>query len=222
MKKLLTIMLTLCGLLCFAVGCGEPPLKPSISIEKDNIEIFIDEVYTINVTSENIENPEFEYVLTQGSECLQLAGNMIKGLKAGEAVVKISVKDNAEVEALTLNIKVKNIVPEKINTVDNINIFLGETFKIEYSFEPENAIAGVNFKALDESIISVDSNGNVQSKKAGSTKIEITLDVAGSTYKKEIDVIVRGTDLPTVTFAEKFNRAFFGIVDKILNVFGLI
>ena len=27
---------------------------------------------------------------------------------------------------------------------------------------------------------------------------------------------------PTVTFAEKFNRAFFGIVDKILNVFGLI
>ena len=205
-RKLFLLVLVFFGLLLIA-GCGEPPLKPSIKIEKDSIEIFVDEVYTINVTSENLESPTFEYVLVEGGEYLQLAGNMVKGLKAGNAAVKISVKDNAEVEALTLNIKVKNIVPEKINTVDDINLFLGETFKIEYSFEPENAIADVNFTSLDESIVTVDKDGNVTSKKAGSTKIEITLAVEGNTYKKEISVLVRGNDLPTVTFADDYKES---------------
>ena len=205
-KKLFLLVLVFFGLLLIA-GCGEPPLKPSIAIENNNIEIFVDEVYTINVTSENLENPTFEYVLVEGAEYLQLAGNMIKGLKAGNAAVKISVKDNAEVEALTLNIKIKNIVPEKIKAVDDINLLLGETFKIEYSFEPENAIADVKFTSLDESIVTVDKDGNVVSKKAGTTKIEITLDIEGNTYKKEISVLVRGTDLPTVTFADDYKES---------------
>ena len=202
-KKLFILVLVFFGLMLIA-GCVEPPVKPTISLEKDSIEIFVDEIYTIEVKSENLENPQFEYALQEGNEYLQLAGNMIKGLKAGQAVVLIGVKDNLEVEKITLNVKVKNIVPEKINTIDDINIKLGETFDIEYTFEPENAIAGVVFKSLDESVATVDANGKVTSKKAGTTKIEITLDVEGNTLKKEISVLVRGTDLPKVEFADTY------------------
>ena len=199
-KNLLLLVLVFFGLVL--VGCGEPPLIPSISLEKESIEIFVDEIYSIEVKSENLENPVFEYTLQSGNEYLQLAGNMIQGLKAGEAVIIIGVKDNAEVEKKTLNVKVKNILPEKITVVDNINIMLGETFDIEYSYEPENAIAGVTFKSLDESVVTVDANGKVTSKKAGTTKIEVT--VEGTSLKKEIAVVVRGNDLPVVTFADTY------------------
>ena len=199
-KNLLLLVLVFFGLVL--AGCGEPPLIPSISLEKESIEIFVDEIYSIEVKSENLENPVFEYTLQSGNEYLQLAGNMIQGLKAGEAVILIGVKDNAEVEKKTLTVKVKNILPETITVVDNINIMLGETFDIEYSYEPENAIAGVTFKSLDESVATVDANGKVTSKKAGTTKIEVT--VEGTSLKKEIAVVVRGNDLPVVTFADTY------------------
>ena len=202
-KNLLLLVLVFFGLVL--AGCGEPPLIPSISLEKESIEIFVDEIYSIEVKSENLENPVFEYTLQSGNEYLQLAGNMIQGLKAGEAVILIGVKDNAEVEKKTLTVKVKNILPETITVVDNINIMLGETFDIEYSYEPENAIAGVTFKSLDESVATVDANGKVTSKKAGTTKIEVT--VEGTSLKKEIAVVVRGNDLPVVTFADDYKES---------------
>jgi len=204
-KKICLLVLVFIGLLIIS-GCTEPPLPVSISLQKDAVEIFVEEEYTINVDSENVENPEFEYVLQEGNENIQLQSNVITGIKAGTAVVTITLKDHVDVEPLTLNVTVKNIVPTAINGTEEINILLGETFDIEYSFEPANAIAGVKFTPLDESIVSVDENGKVTSLKAGTTTIEVTLDVEGSTLKKEISVLVRGKDLPTVTFADTYEE----------------
>ena len=59
LKKLFSLVLVFFGLLLIT-GCGEPPVtvKGSIALEKNNIELFIDEIYTIEVISENIENQQ--------------------------------------------------------------------------------------------------------------------------------------------------------------------
>ena len=174
-KNLLLLVLVFFGLVL--VGCGEPPLIPSISLEEESIEIFVDEVYTIEVKSENLEAPVFEYTLQSGNEYLQLAGNMIQGLKAGEAVIIIGVKDNAEVEKKTLTVKVKNILPEKITVV------LGEEKMLEASVNTNAVNKSLYYMSNNESIVKIDENGKITTVGAGTALITVASVENPSIYK---------------------------------------
>ena len=73
-------------------------------------------------------------------------------------------------------------------TIEPLSVEVGKTKQIKYRLMPNGATATVKFKSLDETIATVDDNGNVTGVKEGKVKIEVTTDVA--TVKGECDVTV--------------------------------
>ena len=62
---------------------------------------------------------------------------------------------------------------------------VGETKSLKVT-NTENVVVGTTYISLDSGIVSVDANGNVTAKKAGSTTIKVY--VAGNLYEINITV----------------------------------
>ena len=99
---------------------------------------------------------------------------------------KVLYEDKSEIET-TGALAACRIKPADI-TIDPLSLKVNETKPIKYTLQPEGATATVSFKSLDESIATVDDNGNVTGVKVGTVKIEVTTDVA--TVKGECSVTV--------------------------------
>ena len=102
---------------------------------------------------------------------------------------KVLYEDKSEIET-TGTLSACRIKPADI-TIEPLSLKVGETKPIKYTLQPEGATATVSFKSLDESIATVDDNGNVTGVKEGKVKIEVTTDVA--TVKGECSVTVEAT-----------------------------
>jgi len=114
----------------------------------------------------------------------------VKGVKAGTVKIMLttdvpSVNGICDVTVEAGTIELTGI------TIDPLSLKVGETKPIQYKLQPEGAAATVKFKSLDETIATVDDNGNVTGVKEGKVKIEVTTDVA--TVKGECDVTVEAT-----------------------------
>ena len=195
-------------LVLFIVGCGntpEPKKEIKLSLTETEITLTVEDTYEINPVVENLENPIFDFVVSGDS--ITLNNNVITAVKAGEGKVTVSIKDNAEVPSVELKVTVNNIIPQQITTnKDNISLLAGETFQVEYSFEPANAVANVKYVSKDEQVASVDNKGLITAVASGKTVVTVMLDVEGSEVKKEIQVEVRGTDLPVFNATEEFTK----------------
>ena len=195
-------------LVLFIVGCGntpEPKKEIKLSLTETEITLTVEDTYEINPVVENLENPIFDFVVSGDS--ITLNNNVITAVKAGEGKVTVSINDNAEVTSVELKVTVNNIIPQQITTnKDNISLLAGETFQVEYSFEPANAVANVKYVSKDEQVASVDNKGLITAVASGKTVVTVMLDVEGSDVKKEIQVEVRGTDLPVFNATEEFTK----------------
>ncbi len=203
MKKTIIIILLLV-LVLFGFGCQKPI---TLDLSEKEIEITVGDTYEIKPIVQNLENPVYD--ITCESDIIKIENNLITALVAGECEVKVAIKDNAEVPSVSLKVTVKNIIPNKIISDDSFSLLVGETKQIEYSFEPSNAISDVKFSSANESIAKVSKDGLITTVGAGKTVISITLDVEGSTVKKEIALEVRGTELPTFTATDEYTKDVF-------------
>jgi uncharacterized protein YjdB len=59
-------------------------------------------------------------------------------------------------------------------------VSVGETFKVEVSYFPENVNYPIWYRSTDTSILTVDDQGNVTALKAGTAVIGVY--IAGETY----------------------------------------
>jgi len=100
------------------------------------------------------------------------------------------------------------IVPTGI-TIDPLSVKVGGTKQIKYTLQPEGATAKVMFKSQDETIATVDAQGNVKGVKVGKVKIDVTTDVDG----------VKGTCDVTVEKANAVEEAVFADVRVMPNPF---
>ena len=137
----------------------------------------------------------------------------VKGVKAGTVKIMLttdvpSVNGICDVTVEAGTIELTGI------TIKPLSVKVGETKKIDYTLQPEGATATVSFKSLDESIATVDAQGNVKGVKAGTVKIEVTTDVA--TVKGECDVTVEATTPDPGTAVQD---AFFASVRVMPNPF---
>ena len=115
--------------------------------------------------------------------------------------------DSSQGDVWIDNTKVEKSVPvDKIETAVSYCVLKpGETSKIDYTVMPEDATSKeVNFKAEDETIISVDENGNIKAIKDGVTKIIVSSTNGTST---EVGIVVSENEveeekLPTLSMVQ--------------------
>ncbi len=111
----------------------------------------------------------------------------VTGVKEGTVKIDVTT-DVADVKG-TCDVTVTGaaIVPTGI-TIDPLSVKVGGTKQIKYTLQPEGATANVMFKSQDETIATVDAQGNVKGVKVGKVKIDVTTDVDG--VKGACDVTV--------------------------------
>lgn len=113
----------------------------------------------------------------------------VKGVKAG--TVDILITTDVPTVNGTCKVTVEEGKTELTGiAIEPLSVEIGKTKQIKYTLQPEGATANVTFKSQDETIATVDAQGNVTGVKAGTVKIEVTTDVAD--VKGTCDVTVTG------------------------------
>ena len=114
-------------------------------------------------------------VLTVADDTLvQVRGNAVTGLKAGETVLTVASEQDPSV---TVQYLVVVYVPvTRINvTADSKNVAAGQTVVLKAAFVPEDAtVKKVSWTSSADEIATVDENGNVTGVKRGNVRITAT------------------------------------------------
>ena len=117
---------------------------------------------------------------------------MISGISAGSTKILVSV------EGTDLKEECKVIVTENVINVkelfvnsEKVNIKSGETYQLNVSVIPKNAVdKTLKYSSLNDSIVSVDENGLVTALKTGYAKVVVE-SVASPDVKLEIGFVVK-------------------------------
>ena len=113
----------------------------------------------------------------------------VKGVKAG--TVDILITTDVPTVNGTCKVTVEEDKTELTGiAIEPLSVEIGKTKQIKYTLQPEGATANVTFKSQDETIATVDAQGNVTGVKEGTVKIDVTTDVAD--VKGTCDVTVTG------------------------------
>ena len=131
----------------------------------------------------------------------------VSAVGAGAAVITCTAKDGTE-EYASCSIEVTEPVKSVELTEEKTDIQRGRTKKINYSILPENASnKDVVWNSSDESVATVDSNGNIKALKIGSTIISCTsVDNPEAIAECTVNVIVPITGLSFSETSVKLNR----------------
>lgn len=145
---------------------------------------------------------------------------IVTAVKRGTAIITATTQDGRK--TATCRVEVKNQITDVILkyggneiTSDGIKIIEGGSVKIDVSINPSDEGTSITWKSSNESIATVDSNGNIKAIKKGETTITVTVtdetgNVITKTFKVKIDT---GID-----FGNKYNIYIDGDTVYIRNV----
>lgn len=151
--------------------CPVTVSQPLMAIRMDDIDLQTNgqSSATVNYTLVPADTTEGDVILSVADESIaKLDGNRIIGVKNGETKITATcgiVKTSAKV---TVTTKVESIILDKTEGILNV----GNTHTIKATVFPEDATdKAVTWKSSDESIATVDAEGNVTAKDTGNVTI---------------------------------------------------
>ena len=124
---------------------------------------------------ESINENDYTYnsvtIECNDKDAIEIDGFKITGKKAGQYILNAK-SDNFNKEA---NLNIEQSV-EKIEVSNsNIEITVGNEEKVTATIVPDNAVnKDILWKSLDESIVTVDKDGNIKALKEGNCEVEVS------------------------------------------------
>ena len=126
------------------------------------------------------------------------AGGRIKALKIGETVITCSSVDNPELTA-SFRLLVKPYASSVSLSKTAVTLKQGSSLRLTASVKPDNAYnKKVKWKSSDDSVATVDSNGNVKAKMIGTAKIT-AFAADGSGKSASCSITVTAMSIPYVS-----------------------
>ena len=150
------------------------PVVTGITLDKTSENISIDEQVTLTATiaPENAINKNIIWS-SANEEIATVENGIVTGVALGSTIITATTEDGAYTVEFTVNVIIKTISI----TLNKTNLTLTEedTDKITASFNPSNATNQVlTYISSDESIVTVDSEGNVTAIKEGTAVITVS------------------------------------------------
>ncbi len=190
-------------------GNTDPVEINSIAFEKDQINVLRGGKVKLGIVADpaNATASSFQWEsLNKDIAMVDQSGN-VTALVPGEAIIQVSSTLNPEVKA-TCKVVVEDysgiptpvesvIMSGKVNYMD-----VDEQITLTATVAPENAMTkNVKWTSSDESILTVDYNGNVTALKPGIATIRVTSAADASIYD-ECTIEVREPEIPDTITAE--------------------
>ena len=150
--------------------------KPVESIELENQSESVSEGYNLqlkaSILPEDAKNKNLAWSSSDENIATVDSEGIVSGVKPGECI--ISVQSNNKKEA-TCKITV-GAVPQKIDfEKDSYSLTLHSKKTVNYKIEPDDVLDdSVTWKSSDNSIVSVDAEGQLTANKSGSADLTIT------------------------------------------------
>lgn len=149
----------------------------SVAFKVDNGIMAIGEKhsYKFNILPEDALNKKVKWESSNTDIATIDENGEITAIAVGEAEIKVITEDNAKEAVLILTV-VKEIVPlEEIVIESEISLHAKDSKKIEVEFVPENATRKeVTYTSEDESIATIDEEGNIEGIAEGNVKIIVS------------------------------------------------
>ena len=164
----------------------------SISLDNTNNTLIVksQSQIKVNILPENASNKIINYISSDDSIVSVDDKGIMTANKIGKAYITISVDNKTQM--LNVNV-VQSIALKGISIPTSLTIGEGHTLKLKVTYNPENASnKGITWKSSNNSIASIDLDGNLKGNSPGSVTITATSNEGKHVAKS--NVIVTSTD----------------------------
>lgn len=149
----------------------------SIVLNKNNIELEAGTiadalVVTLNPLDATIENTEIKWESLNPAVATIDENGVVTAIAPGTAIVRATLA--GKTADCTVNVKV-TLTGVEISGEETIVVYVNKTAKLNVEFTPSNAteIPEAVWSSSDESIVTVDNNGVITAKKAGTATVTV-------------------------------------------------
>ena len=222
MKKLfIASLLVVCMVMgmIFQALAADPVLMESISLNEENIILFVGKTKGIKATAapKNVTNKKVTWSSSDESVVTVNASGQVKGIGVGTATITATAQDESGVQAsceVTVVIPVKKIVADQSKLILAPNVVWEQNIAIQ----PEDAtIREIEWSTNNEKVAVVDEKGVITAKGAGNCKITGTakdgskVKVAVSVQVKEHEIVILVPGEVNVVFETEEKETMAGI-----------
>lgn len=163
-----------------------------VELERDYISLRVDESIRLTaiVKPENASNKAVTWTTNNAAVVTVDNEGLCVGKKAGTATVTVHTADGNKTASCRINV-IQESVPVTGVSINKtgVGISVGESLQLTATVQPANATDNaVAWSSSNESVATVDANGKVTAKKAGTTTITVTTNDQGKTATCKIFV----------------------------------
>ena len=172
------------------VYIGAPLAVTGIEV-LERIDIPVNGTGTVaySVLPENAYNKNVSFESTDAGIAAVNSNGVVTGVSAGETTITVTTEDGGFTGACTINVYNQAVTGVTIEPSE-AELTAGSSTKLTATVLPENATnKNVVYSVDDESILSVDQDGNITGLSLGTATVTVTTEDGGFTASAEITVI---------------------------------
>ena len=172
------------------VYIGAPLSATGIEV-LEHLDISMNNTGTVvyNVLPENVYNKNVSFESADTRIATVDANGVVTGVSAGETTITVTTEDGGFTGACTINVYNQAVTGVTIEPSE-AELPAGYSMKLTATVLPENATnKNVVYSVDDESILSVDQDGNITGLSLGIATVTVTTEDGGFTASAEITVI---------------------------------
>ena len=162
-----------------------------------------------SVLPENAYNKNVSFESADAGIAAVNANGVVTGVSAGETTITVTTEDGGFTGACTINVYNQAVTGVTIEPSE-AELTVGSSTKLTATVLPENATnKNVIYSVDDESILSVDQDGNVTGLSLGTATVTVTTEDGGFTASAEITVYYAPANTWTAIGTNRINNNGF-------------